>query len=73
MATVYSIQILSYLCKPTNDGKYQVLRKCCPKCGSAGLMTDKHASKTNPHGYHKKEVHHREVPEVLTAWKRNIS
>jgi hypothetical protein len=56
------------LCRLTQNGQYKIVRKTCYKCGSAALMTDPHAQKTNVHGYKKKGVSHREMPsELLTA------
>jgi hypothetical protein len=59
------------LCHLTTDGKYKIVRKTCPKCGTAGLMNDEVSGKVNhPHGYKKKSKvasKSRENPNALTA------
>ena len=55
------------LCKLTSNGRYQVVRKCCWKCGHAALMSDPHTTKTNAHGYKKKTPLHRDIPSDMFA------
>ncbi|KAL3787275.1 hypothetical protein HJC23_004149 [Cyclotella cryptica] len=55
------------LCKPTDDGKYKIVRKTCQRCGSAALMSDPRTVKTNVHGYKRKPSKHREIQGLLTA------
>jgi len=45
------------LCKVKDDGKFQIVKKTCFKCGTAGLIVkDCHKAKTRVHGYKAKGV-----------------
>ena len=57
------------LCAPIagSSGRYRILRKTCPKCGTAALMTDVHSHKTAVHGYKRRAIRDREVRGHLTT------
>lgn len=57
------------LCTVTREGKYKILRKICPKCGSTSLRSNitRHRV-TQLHGSAKKELPLRKMPkDMLTA------
>ena len=57
------------LCNVTREGKYKVLRKICPKCGTSSLRSNitRHRV-TQLHGSAKKELPLRKMPkDMLTA------
>ena len=52
------------LCTVTSGGKYKILRKICPKCGSNSLRSNLTRFRVNTlHGLGKKELPTREVPK----------
>ena len=57
------------LCTVTREGKYQILRKICPKCGSTSLRSNVTRHRvTQLHGSAKKELPLRKMPkDMLTA------
>ena len=56
------------LCTVTSAGKYKILRKICPKCGSNSLRSNLTRFRVNTlHGLGKKELPTREVPKDMLS------
>lgn len=56
------------LCTVTSGGKYKILRKICPKCGSNSLRSNLTRFRVNTlHGLGKKELPTRDVPKDMLS------